>query len=256
MSAAHYPAGALIFSEGDKSHEAFFIVSGTVEISIATQQGPHVLAVLGPGEIFGEMGMISDRPRSATAHAQTATMLEVVDESVFEAQILQRPDRLHAYLATLFERIRLADTQLQLRGLEKAEVKKPATPGVTQRVTLESCYESGTWRGAPIRVEITKFPFRIGRAFFDGAVAIFARNDLSLVDHAPFHLSRNHCEIDRSGEGFVLRDRGSRLGTWVNGRQVAIDAQCYEAPLKEGENTLVFGAAESPHRFLLRIERE
>lgn len=256
MSAVHFPAGALIFREGDKSNEAYFIVSGSVEISIATEQGPHVLALLGPGEIFGEMGMISDRPRSATAHAKTATMVEVVDESVFEAQILQRQDRLHAYLSTLFERIRHADTQLQMRGEGKPPARGPATPGLRHKLTLQSCYEAGTWRGAPIDMEITKFPFRIGRAFFDGQVAIFARNDLSLVDHAPFHLSRNHCEIDRAGEGFVLRDRGSRLGTWVNGQQVAIDAQCYHAALREGDNTLVFGAAESPHRFLLRIERE
>jgi hypothetical protein len=256
MSAAHFPADAIIFREGDKSNEAYYVVSGNVEISIDTEHGPHTLANLGPGEIFGEMGMINDRPRSATAKATESTMVEIVDESVFESQILQRPDRLHTYLATLFERLRKTD--LQLRMVETAAptpAPKPATPDVHYRVTLRSCYDQTGWKGAPIELEIPKFPLRIGRAYFDTAVAVFARNDLSIEDQTPFHISRNHCEIDKVGDHFVLRDRGSRLGTWVNGTHVAIDANCFHVDLKEGDNDIILGSEDSPHKFILTIER-
>ncbi len=255
MSAEHFPAGAVIFREGDKSNEAYFLVSGDVEISIETEHGPHVLANLGPGEIFGEMGMINDRPRSATARATTSTMVEIVDESVFEAQILQRPDRLHSYLATLFERLRQTDLQLRMAVPEPPPPPKPATPDVNYKVTLRSCYDQTGWKGAPIELEITKFPFRIGRAYFDTAVAVFARNDLSIEDQTPFHISRNHCEIDKITDRFVLRDRGSRLGTWVNSKHVAIDANCFHTDLNDGDNDVILGSEDSAHKFILTIER-
>ncbi len=255
MSAEHFPANAVIFREGDKSNEAYYVVSGNVEISIDTDHGPHVLANLGPGEIFGEMGMINDRPRSATAIATESTMVEVIDEAVFEAQIIQRPDRLNSYLATLFERLRQTDLQLRMADHKPAPPPKPASPAVAYKVALQSCYDQTGWKGAPIELEITSFPFRVGRAYFDTAVALFARNDLSIEDQTPFHLSRNHCEIDKVGDGFVLRDRGSRLGTWVNGVHVAIDANCFHVPLNEGDNDIIFGSEESPHKFILTIER-
>ena len=135
MATEHFQRGQVIFREGDKSQEAYFIVSGLVEISINTSHGIQSLARLGPEEIFGEMGMIMDRPRSATATALENSTVETIAESEFEQQIIQRPDRLHAYLATLFERIRKTD--LLLTTTTNATVPlvpkpKPAKPAPTE----------------------------------------------------------------------------------------------------------------------------
>ena len=93
MATEHFQRGQVIFREGDKSQEAYFIVSGLVEITLNTSHGVQSLAKIGPGEIFGEMGMIMDRPRTATATALENTTVETVAEAEFEQQIIQRPDR-------------------------------------------------------------------------------------------------------------------------------------------------------------------
>ena len=64
-----FESGELIFREGDDSNEAYWILSGKVEISIGTPQGRSILTTLDRGEIFGEMGLVDDRPRAATARA-------------------------------------------------------------------------------------------------------------------------------------------------------------------------------------------
>ena len=97
-------------------------------------------------------------------------------------------------------------------------------------------------------------PYRIGRAYFDTAVASLARNDLSIDDQAPYHVSRNHCEINFEHGRFVLRDRGSKLGTHVNGEHVSVDSGRISIDLKQGLNEIVFGNADSPQRFELTIE--
>ena len=265
MATEHFKQGDVIFREGDKSQEAYFILSGQVEISLQTSHGVQSLARLGSGEIFGEMGMIMDRPRSATATALENTAVETIGENDFEREILQRPDRLHVYLATLFERIRKTDLLLTTSTnatvpLTTAPEPRPVTPAPAPatepvfRVKLRSRYEETGHHHESVSKTITKLPFRIGRAYFDTAVSALARNDLSIEENHPYQLSRNHCEIDFENGRFILRDRGSKLGSWVNGSQVAVDAGIISAPLHVGENVLILGNADSPHRFTLVIE--
>ncbi|MEZ5385396.1 MAG: cyclic nucleotide-binding domain-containing protein [Prosthecobacter sp.] len=258
MPTEHFQRGQIIFREGDKSHEAYFIVNGLVEITLNTSHGVQSLAKIGPGEIFGEMGMIMDRPRSATATAIDNTAVEVISDKEFEREILQRPDRLHVYLATLFERIRKTD--LLLTTTTNATVPlniKPKQPSVKEpvfRVKLASQYGSTGFDHPPVAKTITKLPFRIGRSYFDTAVSSLARNDLSIDDAQPYHLSRNHCEIDFEHGEFLIRDRGSKLGTWVNGAHVSVDSGVISCPLKVGENKIVFGGEDSPHHYTITIE--
>ena len=260
MATEHFQQGQIIFREGDKSQEAYFILSGLVEITIQTAHGMQSLAKLGAGEIFGEMGMIMDRPRSATATALESTAVETIGENDFEREIIQRPDRLHVYLATLFERIRKTDLLLTTSTnatVPLGAAPQPAAPPAKEpvfRVKLRSHYDAASYAHEPVGKTITKLPFRIGRSYFDTAVSALARNDLSIEEAHPYQLSRNHCEIDFEGGRFILRDRGSKLGSWVNGVQVSVDAGRISAPLNVGENTIILGNADSPHRFTLAIE--
>ena len=256
MATEHFHSGQVIFREGDKSHDAYYLVSGLVEITIRTANGARSLAKIGPGEIFGEMGMIMDRPRSATASALENSVVETIAEADFEQQIVLRPDRLHTYLATLFERIRKTD--LLLTASTDATVPLVPKPQPAKepvyRVKLRSHYDTTGVGHDPVSKTITKLPFRIGRAYFDTAVSALARNDLAIEEEHPYQLSRNHCEIDFEHGKFILRDRGSKLGTWVNGEHVSVDAGVIASPLKVGENQLVFGNADSVHRYTITIE--
>jgi len=80
-------AGAVIFQEGDKADGLFIIKSGQVGIRL----GNRSLAELNANSIFGEMALIDDAPRSATAVAVTDVELVPVSEKQFLFLVSQTP---------------------------------------------------------------------------------------------------------------------------------------------------------------------
>ena len=75
-----YQDGMVIFKEGEPGHSAFVLVSGQVEILKKTTNGLVRLAVISPGEVFGEMGVVDRSNRSVTAKAVGDVVVEVVDQ--------------------------------------------------------------------------------------------------------------------------------------------------------------------------------
>ncbi|WP_258229411.1 cyclic nucleotide-binding domain-containing protein, partial [Arthrobacter sp. HMWF013] len=62
--------GASVFREGDQGDQLYFIVSGKVKLGRTSPDGREsLLAILGPGELFGEMALFDPSPRTATATA-------------------------------------------------------------------------------------------------------------------------------------------------------------------------------------------
>ena len=81
-----YRAGEVVFEEGDPGRALFVVVEGAVEIRRATAQGVYVLDTLGPGDAFGELALIDDFPRSATARVvATPGRLLILYKSDFDA---------------------------------------------------------------------------------------------------------------------------------------------------------------------------
>ena len=77
--------GQSIFEEGAAGDAAYLVVSGKVKISQRTvTDTSNALAILGPGEVFGELSLFDGGSRSASAHAVTATSLKVLDREVLE----------------------------------------------------------------------------------------------------------------------------------------------------------------------------
>ena len=75
-----YQDGMVIFKEGEPGHSAFVLVSGQVEILKKTTNGLVRLAMISPGEVFGEMGVVDRSNRSVTAKAIGDVVVEVVDQ--------------------------------------------------------------------------------------------------------------------------------------------------------------------------------
>ena len=65
--------GETLFLEGEEGDDAYIIETGLIEISIDLPTGKKTIATLGNGEIIGEMSLIANAPRSATACARTTT---------------------------------------------------------------------------------------------------------------------------------------------------------------------------------------
>jgi CRP/FNR family cyclic AMP-dependent transcriptional regulator len=80
-------AGEIIFKEGDEARQLFAIKSG----EIAIQLGNRTLAELPANSIFGEMALIDDAPRSATAVAKTDVELVAISEKQFLFLVSQTP---------------------------------------------------------------------------------------------------------------------------------------------------------------------
>jgi CRP-like cAMP-binding protein len=79
-----YHPGEVVFEEGDPGRALFVVVDGAVEITRATAQGAYVLNMLGPGDAFGELALIDDFPRSATARVATSGRLLILYKSDFD----------------------------------------------------------------------------------------------------------------------------------------------------------------------------
>lgn len=75
-----YPAGEIIFEQGDAGSCLYLILAGTVRISIRGREGrQETLIVIGESDFFGEMALIDRSPRSATATAVEPCMLAALD---------------------------------------------------------------------------------------------------------------------------------------------------------------------------------
>ncbi|MDX1483187.1 MAG: cyclic nucleotide-binding domain-containing protein [Alphaproteobacteria bacterium] len=113
MKRESFEAGELVFQEGEPSTVAYLIVSGTVEIVRGHgQKGAKPLAVLHAGDYLGEMGVIDDHPRSASAVAKEPVVCMSIDKDEFMDMLLNRPQESINLLKVLFERLRSANQKL------------------------------------------------------------------------------------------------------------------------------------------------
>jgi CRP-like cAMP-binding protein len=109
-----YPAGTVLFREGDVGHEMYVIHAGKVELTRNFRDRVTTLAVLPPGEFFGEMAIINQKPRSATATVVEDATLLVIDPRTFEAMIRGKAEIAVRLIRTLAARLEQANQQIEL----------------------------------------------------------------------------------------------------------------------------------------------
>jgi len=102
IDALLFKAGSVIFREGDEARDLFVIKSGQVRIQI----GNRTITELGPDSIFGEMALIDNEPRSATATAVTDVELVPVSEKQFLFLVSQTPYFALKVMRVLAKRLR------------------------------------------------------------------------------------------------------------------------------------------------------
>ena len=109
-----YRKSEVIFEEGSTGSEMYLIHSGRVLLSVRqteTRQSP--LVVLNPGDFCGEMALVDDSPRSATASAiEEDTELIVMDRARFMFMVRQQPEFALSLMHTLCQRLRDMDKRL------------------------------------------------------------------------------------------------------------------------------------------------
>jgi CRP/FNR family cyclic AMP-dependent transcriptional regulator len=102
-----FDAGESVFHEGDPGREMFVVLSGGVEIYRQTEgDRTHTLAALGQGEMFGEMALVSEGRRFASARAlASGTRLVRVDQARFVYLVSQQPAFALSVIRMMAERL-------------------------------------------------------------------------------------------------------------------------------------------------------
>lgn len=107
MSSVSIQRGRTLFNEGDDGEALFVIVDGKVKLGRTSPDGrENLLAILGPGQVFGELSLFDPGPRSATATAVVDTELRSLSHADLLPLITEHPQVSRALLRQLAARLR------------------------------------------------------------------------------------------------------------------------------------------------------
>ena len=108
------PKDKIIFNAGDQADAVFVVASGKVKIVVTTPDGKElILAMLGAGQVFGEMALLESGPRSASVITETAVELLAINRADFQRILASEQSISHRLLAILSGRLRRANSKMQ-----------------------------------------------------------------------------------------------------------------------------------------------
>lgn len=233
--------GESIFKEGDAGSEMFIIESGTVEI-VKADRGKEPLAVLEAGDFFGEMAVLEDQPRFASALAQTECRLLRIDRAHF-ADVLrenveiairimrkmtarqrrsdQRAADAHAALDAFKKKLASKEKEARPEAPKAAPAPAPApVPAAPAAAPVAApAVVADAYRlrhaGSGQDFELTGHAeYLVGRP--DPVTGINPEINLGPLD-AGRSLSRRHAKVLSNADGFWVREEvGTANGTFVN----------------------------------------
>ena len=118
-----FPAGTVLFREGEPGREMYVVQQGRVRISKRVGEVEKILSSLGPGEFLGEMAILNGKPRSATATCADASKLLVIDAKTFEAMIRSNAEIAIRMIKKLADRLQEANEQIENLLLSDASAR-------------------------------------------------------------------------------------------------------------------------------------
>lgn len=149
-----FRAGETVFLEGESADHVCFIQSGRVSIYLRKFTSRDEVQTLGPGDCFGEMAILLDETRNASAEAiEDTTLLALTKQDCLEL-IRSHPtiaDELNALLATRNEELILRETLISSSGIqaENLHVSIKGDPSLRETALFRERYESFVDRVLP-----------------------------------------------------------------------------------------------------------
>jgi CRP/FNR family cyclic AMP-dependent transcriptional regulator len=112
------PRHTVVLHAGDSTDNIYFVLSGSLKVQVSDEDGREViLSKLGPGELFGEMGVLDDNPRSATVLAVEPSEVVVMGKTDFKKCLADNPDVSLFIMRNLTRRLRMADRNIESLAL-------------------------------------------------------------------------------------------------------------------------------------------
>ncbi len=145
-----YPVNTMIFSEHQKGGDMFIIQEGSVKISKVVDGEEVALALLKKGDMFGEMALLEDKPRSASAIAHSPCKLMVINKDNFD-QMVASQSQMIARLTTM-----LADRIWSMyRQLANSTLKNPREKMIDMLALQIEKQKTVIGKGMPYQTDIS-----------------------------------------------------------------------------------------------------
>ena len=248
MAELTFKEGEVIISEGETGTSAYLLKSGSVEVSHEIDGSRVVLAIIEEGQIFGEMSLVDESPRSATVTTLKTCVVEEITRELASDAIHESPPLLQYLLAVMVDRMRGMNQQILASRIDLGQ------PPISN-VHLSGASKAATDVLGKSPVNLNRFPYRVGRHTSKANLFSLWKKDLLIKDDPPYNVSRNHFVITRCHEDIFVVDEGSTVGTIVNGSRIGGPASIREIRCDQQENQIIIGSGKSPYHFELTIER-
>lgn len=139
--------GDTVFDEGDPGDRLYVVADGKIKLTHAASDGREtLLAVMGPGDMFGELSLFDPGPRTATAAAITESLLLGLNHQSLRSWLTGRPEVAEALLQALAQRLRRTNEAL-------ADLVFSDVPGRVAKALLELSEKFGETRPDGLFVE-------------------------------------------------------------------------------------------------------
>ena len=146
MGTTRLNKGEVLFREGDSGDRLYVVVSGKVKLGRSGSAGrENLLAVLGPGQMFGELSLFDPGPRSTTATAVTSCEIRTLEHDVLMGWLIGRPEEAQGLLGQLAARLRRANDVV-------ADLVFSDVPGRVAKQLLELAQRFGDARDDGVHV--------------------------------------------------------------------------------------------------------
>lgn len=113
-------AGGWLFRQGDPGDVFYVVRTGRLELIVEAPPPALVVGLLGPGDVIGELALVTDAPRSASARAKRTSELLAVDRATFETLLRDNPAFARSLLQVVASKLRQTET---LRPAARASVR-------------------------------------------------------------------------------------------------------------------------------------
>ena len=207
-----------MFREGDLGTEMYIIQEGKVEILNRLGNEDHVLAVLEKGDFFGEMSVLEDLPRTASARALTDARLLQINGTTFDQMLQANPEIAVRMMRKLSRRLRETDDLLKTSFGNRLSPISRDMPSPIAQVPAEGP-ERLVHAASGMEFQLSIGPeTTVGRR--DPVTGIFPDVDLTPIDNQR-SVSRRHAKLYRRGAKFFLSEEiGTMNSTFLNGARL------------------------------------
>lgn len=216
---ARFSAGQPIFEEGEVGTEMYVIQSGTVEVIKRSRRGEDkLLATLEKGDFFGEMSILEDVPRTASARAKSDVELVRINQSTFDEMLRHNAEIAVRMLRKLSRRLR-ETTKLLEQSTGAAPTLDESSSDIFAKVSeRHDIFRLVAAAGGEEFFLNRDGETTVGRV--DPVTGIKPDVDLANLD-TQRSVSRRHSKIVReNGEFRVVEEIGTMNGTFVNGTRI------------------------------------